>query len=365
MGKHIPQLDGIRGIAILLVLVWHYVPCQMGEVEPGTSQYLFRQALSLTWSGVDLFFVLSGLLITLSLLDRKDQKGHLVSFFWRRSCRIFPVYFFVLILFLFLAGPDVFEESTVGWLFAKPMPIWSYLTFTQNFLMSFAGAFGANWLSITWSLAVEQQFYLIMPLIIWLAPRRNLFAILLIMALIAPILRIALPGFHTFILLPWRMDSLMTGACLALGVRSPGFMALIKANQRQLSLLLTVLILGVAAMSYRPGEVAALQHAWLAVTYGTLILLGYLGPDNLFGRILQTRVLVWVGSISYGIYMYHQAVSGLLHAWFRGSSPRLHNLPDAAITGFALLVTLICAMASYRWIEFPIIQWSRKLTRRQ
>jgi peptidoglycan/LPS O-acetylase OafA/YrhL len=358
--SHIPQLDGVRGIAILLVLLWHYLPCQI-DAEPGSLLFHFRQMFVMTWSGVDLFFVLSGFLITLSLLNRSGQPNYFRRFFFDRICRIFPVYYLLLGLFVLAHGQSYFQQGAFTWLMDEPLPFWSYALFLQNIMMSVDESFGANSISITWSLALEQQFYLLMPLMIRFVPRRGLFVVFVIVALCAPILRTAVPGFHAFVLLPWRFDSLMVGACLALGFRSQAFMAWAKDQQYNLSAVLLIMLLGVGAMSYRPAEVAALRHAWLALTYAILITLSCLGNRNFWGGLLEKPLLMWFGTLSYGIYMYHQAISGLLHGIIRGTEPKIDNLSGAGITCLALIVTLCVAAASYRWIELPILSWGRGL----
>src|SRR5688572_26568085 len=156
MGR-IPHLDAIRGVAVLMVLVWHYFCGNINAETHSTLAYLNR-AFGLMWSGVDLFFVLSGFLITGILMDNASSPNYFKVFYIRRVCRIFPLYFLTILLFVlfgwFLTGPGF------RWLFAEPLPLWSYLTFTQNFVMGFQVE-RAYWLGLTWSIAVEEHFYLI------------------------------------------------------------------------------------------------------------------------------------------------------------------------------------------------------------
>ena len=160
--KRVSQLDGVRGVAILLVLVWHYFGAQV-VAEPKSILHYCTHALSLTWSGVDLFFVLSGFLIAGILLDHHNTSNYFRVFYLRRVCRIFPLYFLLLALFLCLSATNLSTSPSFRWLLHDPFPIWSYATFTQNILMGARGGFGPHWLGITWSLAVEEQFYLFVP----------------------------------------------------------------------------------------------------------------------------------------------------------------------------------------------------------
>ena len=157
----------MRGIAILLVVVWHYVGAPLQAV-PGPVALAGFRSLRLAWSGVDLFFVLSGFLIGGILLDQRASPGYFKAFYARRFCRIFPVYFLWLGLFfaLLALAPGFTSSPAFRHLFDKPLPAWSYATFTQNLVIARWETFGPDWLAITWSLAIEEQFYLLLPLMV-------------------------------------------------------------------------------------------------------------------------------------------------------------------------------------------------------
>ncbi len=185
----IRELDGIRGCAILLVLIWHYIACQLHSPPLDSINYILARSLSLTKSGVDMFFVLSGFLIAGILLDNREANNYFRVFYLRRICRIFPLYFLMLGLFLVLTTLGLDQSPRFHWLFQNPFPLWSYATFTQNILVGLRGDFGANWLGITWSLAVEEQFYCFIPLLVWLLPRRKFALVALSLIFLAPLLR--------------------------------------------------------------------------------------------------------------------------------------------------------------------------------
>src|ERR671933_724528 len=128
-----PELDGLRGIAILMVVAWHY----------NLGPFL---------SGVDLFFVLSGFLLGGILLDKKEAPNYFKAFYARRVCRIFPLYFVCLLVFVILVAVPVlgwllFGDS-IRLLLGDPIPLWSYMTFTQNFAMAQLGGWGNPWLFV-------------------------------------------------------------------------------------------------------------------------------------------------------------------------------------------------------------------------
>jgi peptidoglycan/LPS O-acetylase OafA/YrhL len=338
----------------MLVVIWHYLPCQI-VADRGTLLAYASRALSLTWSGVDLFFVLSGFLITGILLDRRASRNYFQVFYIRRACRIFPLYFLLLGTFLCLplvptAGP------AAHWLRSDPFPLWSYVTFTQNVLMAVRGNFGPHWLAVTWSLAVEEQFYLFVPVLVYLLSRSKLACVFVVLVLGAPLLRVVFPGFVAYVNTPWRSDSLLSGALLALLVRWPAAFGSTQRHPRLILIMFLALNAGAVVLTVRPGGFGALNHLWLAGLYGTLVLIAYAHPDSAVGVVLRQSPLVWLGHRSYGIYMFHQAVSGLVHGTLRNDRPEIHSASDFAVTLLALLVTLILAEFSYRFIEAPIIR---------
>jgi peptidoglycan/LPS O-acetylase OafA/YrhL len=357
--KRISQLDGVRGVAILLVLVWHYFAAQV-VAEPKSILHYCTHALSLTWSGVDLFFVLSGFLIAGILLDHHNTSNYFRVFYLRRVCRIFPLYFLLLALFLCLSATSLSTSPSFRWLLDDPLPIWSYATFTQNILMGARGGFGPHWLGITWSLAVEEQFYLFVPLLIYLLPRRILLSVLICAILAAPILRCASWGFYASVNTPWRADSLLSGAALAVLVRWHPFISAVRQHGRLLRPLFVALLAGAAVMTLRPTQFAAFSNFWLAGLYSIFILIAFTGTEPRLGSLLRSPVLVWFGQLSYGIYMFHEAVRGLLHGALGHSAPQMRTPLDAGITILALFVTLLLAMFSYRFFESPILRFGHR-----
>lgn len=160
----IAELDGVRGLAIALVLVWHYLASSIDQRVAADGLVVLSKVFALTWSGVDLFFVLSGFLIGGILLDNIDSPTYFRTFYVRRIARILPLYFAWFLLFLIIVRLGIFRSiPSLEHLFADPLPVWSYVTFTQNFVMTSSYRFGAEWLGVTWSLAIEEQFYLILP----------------------------------------------------------------------------------------------------------------------------------------------------------------------------------------------------------
>src|ERR1051325_8208180 len=182
--SRIAVLDGVRGIASLMVLVYHFGPHITREVN---SRFWFLHHVPDLWfKGVDLFFVLSGFLISGILVNARPSPRYFQTFYTRRFFRIFPLYYAVLLCY----GVTLLLHVDPRWrLFEKPIPFWTYVFYLQNFAMAGTDGFGAIWMAGSWSLAVEEQFYLTLPAIIRWADDRGLFRLAIAGLVAAPVLR--------------------------------------------------------------------------------------------------------------------------------------------------------------------------------
>jgi peptidoglycan/LPS O-acetylase OafA/YrhL len=180
----IPELDGIRGTAIALVLFHHLF---IFPLVPGSFLSRFVIPLRLSWTGVDLFFVLSGFLIGGILLDARKAPNYFQVFYSRRFFRILPIYAAMLLIIPALAMvAGVLHLENYRWLGGNPLPWYSYWTFTQNFWMARTNVSGLMILVITWSLAIEEQFYLTLPVLIRFLNKKSLMAVVVSGILLAP-----------------------------------------------------------------------------------------------------------------------------------------------------------------------------------
>lgn len=357
--KRISQLDGIRGIAILLVIIWHYIPCQYAD-RTSPFGWLCR-CLSLTWCGVDLFFVLSGFLIAGILLDEQKSSHYFKVFYIRRICRIFPLYFSILILFIIAQQFAFSQKQEFYWLFKDPFPYWSYATFTQNFWMAAKDTFGPHWLGMTWSLAVEEHFYLFLPLMIYFLPRTTVFPILIGMILMAPLLRASTSSFFWgFVATPWRADSLLFGSCLAMFVRSKSLMEIVLSYKRALIGLWIIMLFGATVLTFYPARFGSFDHLWLSGLFSLFILLAITETIPLLNGFLTNPIMVQIGTLSYGMYMFHELIVGSLHAFFFGKAPRIESAADLYMNVLAFIVTIVLAAFSYYFFELPILKYGRK-----
>ena len=351
---HIRELDGIRGVAILMVLIWHYVSCVPINLETGTLLYYLHYPTALFWSGVDLFFVLSGFLIGGIIIDHHRNPRFLKVFWIRRTCRILPA--LVLLYLMCLLASIFMDRSRFSWLLADLLPWWSYATFTQNILMGLRGEFGGNFLGITWSLAVEEQFYLFAPMMILLLGQKWWVRILIPMILLSILLRTVIPGFHTYVNTIFRMDSLLAGVLIAVIYRNPRIwkIAVSYRNSLMIVFLLMIIFTGILKIT---GKFETPWFAWFAFLYALFLVVILINSSSTITWIFRSKFLCFFGSIAYGLYIYHQAIAGLLHGWRRnGQAPSLMGIHSVVVTVCALFLSIIFSYISWRCFESRFVR---------
>jgi len=371
----IASLDAIRGIAILLVLLHHYITAP-SAFPPGSLGERIISLISFGWAGVDLFFVLSGFLIGGIILRGGHEDGFLLGFYRRRAARLLPLYLVVLGLYAIVAPCLVATYDTrAAWLAsAVGAPLWSHLFYLQNFFIAAHQSWGGNWLAPTWSLAIEEQFYLVAPLLLLTVPRRYLAATLILLIATAPLCRVLtlrwtehfLP---VYVLLPTRWDALAIGMLGACAVDSAQGRAWLTANPHWIrralltlgAMLATLQAFGVFA---RSDLTFAMIGFTLIALFSLSLILAALFLDNAFSRALaRSRVLINLGIISYGIYLIHMPVFGLVHLLYAGHDPRLATFQDAGVIAAAAVITIGLAALSWRYFEAPILARSAAVSR--
>jgi peptidoglycan/LPS O-acetylase OafA/YrhL len=366
----ISELDGIRGLAILLVLLWHYGAMRLDLNHTGVLAPLWT-LIGLSWSGVDLFFVLSGFLIGGLLLDHRDSPSYFKTFYVRRVCRIFPLYYLLVLSYFSVRALGISLAGPGGeWLTSGPLPLGSYALFLQNWVMVLNRSFGCNWLGITWSLAIEEQFYLLLPLVIRFIPPKRLLPVLVGGIVLAPLTRVALLLWlpervsGAFLLMPCRADALLLGVLAAWALRALPLRWALMQYRAFLGCLLAVLGAGVVFIAYRWPSITSRPmviwgHTWFALFYGVLLVIPVLKRDGLWASILRNPLLRGLGSISYGVYMIHQAVFGLTMSLFFTETPLRPSSALLLPVAVALALTLLIATLLYRWVEKPVIAFGQ------
>jgi len=343
-----PQLDGMRAIAVLLVLLYHteYVE------RPSSLAYLS----SLGWIGVDAFFVLSGFLITKVLLGTQPGPRGLGLFVLRRILRTWPLYFVVLLM-AFLTVPRYGQGEQIRWPY--------YFVFLQNFFAPFT----ARSLSATWSLCVEEHFYLLWPFLIFLTPRRFLAWALPLTFLVLPFVRLwglnhAFTSEQLYTETQFHLDGLVAGSMVAL--------VFTRSKQCPRALLIggyACLVLGAATalLGFRHGwNVIAGQNdvfgfTSLAIGFAGLLLFLLHSESSILAKALSLSPIRYIGRISYGIYLLHEGLYALL------GRITLHGSLGAVWRAWTFAIPLhiglaVCAAAlSYRFFESPILRVKDRL----
>lgn len=350
--NHYPALDGLRGVAILLVVFLHNF---------GFMNYFF-----FGWLGVDLFFVLSGFLITDILLNTVGRKDFLKKFYIRRVLRIFPLFYLAIIICVLIL-PNIKSLNLQAEYYSKnQFWLWTYL---QNWLFIFKEPYGDKILLHTWSLAVEEQFYLIWPLLILLFRKpKYLLAVMMSILLLTVIARyivwtykvedLAYSSLYTFT----RIDGLCIGAMVALLQRvNPQFL---KKNTLIIVLLMAAINFSFYFINHSNGftlpYLAFAGYTTFAVLFGILVYEAVAGDSKIIQGIFNIRPLKFFGRISYGLYVYHWPVYILLfdytRDWFISNNMGSYRMAELASGVLVTIVAVLISMVSFRFFEKPFLK---------
>jgi peptidoglycan/LPS O-acetylase OafA/YrhL len=339
MKERVPQLDAVRGIAILIVMV-HNAAHNLPSLP-------FQAVLGYGWMGVDLFFVLSGFLITGILVDTQQREGYFKNFYARRCLRIWPLYFSVLV-FMFVIVPQV-RPSFGSLVIAHSSPWWAYPFFLQNFLVH-PPTSAAGPLSVTWSVAIEEQFYAVWAIVVRFCSYSQLQRVALAVICLSPVLRFYLSVRHVDLYsnVFCRLDGLMLGGFLALLIRSKAFLP-----SRYMKT--AWLVLFIAAPSACVTE--TLHARWItfslsAVTSAAFVYLALFATQEWFRRMMTSRALIYTGIISYGLYLLHKIpfdVETVIH---------LQQHPVLGLL-VGLAASYVLAAVSWNLLETPFLRLKR------
>jgi peptidoglycan/LPS O-acetylase OafA/YrhL len=366
---YFPALDGLRALALAMVFIDHYI------------------GIGIFGVGVNVFFVLSGFLITGILLDTRDEPHRLRNFYVRRTLRIFPLYYAIFLLLLLLT-PVMHWRWNSAWIlwpaylgnFVFYMPEW--LVRPEWMLVSNGQLVGANHVMLQlghfWTLCVEEQFYLLWPWFVFTRSRKTLFWLCGIVIVVLPFLRIfaahvfppaAIRANVLFRTLPFQMDSLLLGALLALVLRSQYRSELLRWGRIAANVLALVTLVYVYCRVDL--QIAALHQPFVK-HFGPLIwqtsvvnivsgavILNLLRPASWMYRIFNLRPLRCLGRISYGAYIFHNIPHEFYVTWAERITVSHVQLVTSLI---AIVMTLLLSTLSYRFFETPFLRLKDRWT---
>jgi len=356
--KRILQLDGLRGIAILIVILFHYLNNQYiatGAAHLNGVEKFFKKITSLGWSGVNLFFILSGYLIGSILLKYRTSPNYLKVFYTRRFFRIVPIYYFLLIVFIVLTHSRIYDPN--AYIFEKPIPLGHYFLFVQNFYMSFHGHFGPEALTPTWSLAVEEQFYLIMPLVVYFLKNKSLKYFIIFGLILGPISRYFSANWYAeYTLLSSRIDSPLLGFLLAYWLQNESSVIFLRKNIFFIKITAMILV-AICTFLYSFTPIGFMNQTIIGIIFAVIVLSALQLKKGFFYKILTWKPLLQLGKYSYCIYLFHLLVNGVLHLVILGQqTPKLDSSLAYLVTALALFSTYGFAVLSYRFFEGPLIK---------
>jgi len=375
-GAHFPPLDGIRGIAILLVLVLHFAEA----LQPATRfDRAVQHVTGWTWLGVDLFFVLSGFLITGILLDSVDDPQYYRTFYARRALRIFPLYYAFLASLAWIILPAIriasasgfVHETSTAWMsdgVDSHPGLWLYLT---NFTIAVQGWRAAPaFTAALWSLAVEEQFYLVWPAVVRRVTHKTLLLVACAAIPIALCIRTAILHSQWWLPGAWsseaayvypfgRFDTLAMGAAIAIAMRD----ARLRVHLRRWLPALTLAGLGlILVVLVRRGGFyswdAAVQRFGMTGTVlagGSLVAWCVLSRENsLLNRTLNARPLRQFGKYSYAIYILHPLIRWLIQPTYRRYGQLVYGSSIPSFLVYLLLAMSLCLVAG--WVSWHGIE---------
>jgi peptidoglycan/LPS O-acetylase OafA/YrhL len=348
-----------------MVLAWHFIGIPAWASEGWAFQGLFRVFL-MGGAGVNLFFVLSGFLITRIIISRKNSNTRfLLAFYARRALRILPPYLLLVAIFWMI----VWISGVHNNVFNDKISLWRFLTFTQNFWMAENASYGPDAISVTWSVAIEEQYYLVFPVLALMLPNSRLPMFLACIAVTSVVWRACVFALDSANNFPSdlgtlaRLDGLAIGGLIACAFNNPSSTKWLRANLvglRRAMLFSFVVLLFVRRDS--GSLMAYIGHTILNLCSALVIvnILLHLGSTSAWMHTLRSKGFRFLGRISYSLYLFHPII--LATAFLVTGYPKtLAGLPQVLLLIGSLMFSLFFCHLLFDRFENRLIDFGRKI----
>ncbi|MEP7129780.1 MAG: acyltransferase [Sphingomicrobium sp.] len=361
-----PALDAIRGVAIILVVAYHFLDERSGIARSTGFTRAVGSISAVGWTGVQLFFVLSGFLIGGILIDHRSQKGYFRTFYLRRVFRIVPLYALSLLIFALFYTCYDWRGAGLSDVFKFELPVWTVLTFTQNIFVAAVGHYaGPGWLGVTWSLCVEEQFYLLLPCLIYVVPPRRLPAVCVAAIIFAPLFRTLLlviwpdNALAPHVLLPGRFDALFLGVLAACLWRNDKAQTAIWRWRPAIAIAFAAMSILLLANLNRITSFGQMMqmigYSVISVYFFLAMILAVSASTTPRWLAVARKPLCLAGTGAYSIYLFHRPVQALVRTTLPGH--------PVVILIVSLFLVVMLSWACWKVIEAPAIRFGRRAFR--
>lgn len=357
--QKIEFLDGVRGLAIILVIIFHLI---IMVIPAEFYSPFWLNAGRFLMHGVTLFFILSGFLIGSLLLAYRNAKNYFKAFYLRRIARILPLYY--LILGIYYITKYFLIPNYSGSELNSAIPDWTYPFFIQSAFIPSAGL-GPGVLNVSWSLCVEEQFYLFAPLFIYLLSNPKVIMIGVVGIFATLFSRMLIPGIDDLgilALITSRADALLMGIIMAVIYRNEALMEILKKNLQILYLFLGVLGFGIL-LRFSGFSLGVFSFTWIAMFFAVLVLIPLANDNAIVSKFFKLNFLKVFGKYSYGIYLYHMPVYYLIHALNNKYGIELPSLTHVLLFNvFSVGVIFLVSFISYEFFEKRFINMAKHVS---
>lgn len=341
------------------MIAFHYINNQLIYTK-STIGHFFYQITGFGWVGVDLFFVISGFLIGRILLEYKRTTLFFKAFYIRRFLRIVPVYYLLIFVFILIVNSDRFSDD-VFLTGNNVIPTWSYFAMVHNFYMAAMESMGNKAMSVTWSIGIEEQFYLLFPLLLLFIKEKWL-PCFLILSIVATVFFRSLYSnwIPAYVLLPCRMDAISFGILIAWIHKNYPLEIVVRKYKNFLlaSAGLAVMICAVLFFLYK--DMGIMRNSLIAFIFSCLIVLAIGMPTSGYSRFLGNSFLSWIAKLSYSLYLFHC----LFLALARYTGGYFGDIRETSlaitISATALTASVLFSAALYKYIEQPMARFGKK-----